>query len=55
MKYNIRLTKLKKIHELIKDSFDINITDINEAAFISDVKNYISKNLNLMDMKEYLP
>ena len=43
IKYNILLTKLKKIHELIKNIFDKNITDINEAAFISDVKNYIKE------------
>ena len=43
IKYNILLTKLKKIHELIKNTFDKNITDINEAAFISDVKNYIKE------------
>ena len=43
IKYNILLTKLKKIHELIKDTLDKNITDINEAAFISDVKNYIKE------------
>ena len=43
IKYNILLTKLKKIHELIKKSFDKNITDINEVAFISDVKNYIKE------------
>ena len=28
---------------MIKNSFDKNITDINEAAFISDVKNYIKE------------
>ena len=28
---------------MIKNTLDKNITDINEAAFISDVKNYIKE------------
>ena len=42
IKYNILMTKLKKIHELIKGNFDKKINDINEASFINDVKDYIN-------------